>query len=95
MDHRGESAGSRASVGRLPQLAALRAIRLYQLCLSPFLAGRCRYVPSCSHYAAEAIERHGLVSGAWLAVKRIGRCRPGAAWGYDPVPERDATKRNI
>lgn len=65
---------------------ALRLIRLYQT----LRAGRmspCRFVPSCSAYTAEAVERHGLGRGGWLAVRRIGRCRPGGGYGYDPVPE--------
>ena len=63
-------------------------IRLYQLVLSPILPGSCRYAPSCSHYAAEAIDSHGVVRGGWLAVKRIFRCHPWGGDGYDPVPEK-------
>ncbi|MBT8052555.1 MAG: membrane protein insertion efficiency factor YidD [Xanthomonadales bacterium] len=61
-------------------------IRAYQLLLSPFLGNHCRFTPSCSQYAAEAIERHGAVRGSWLAVKRIGRCHPLCEGGHDPVP---------
>lgn len=60
----------------------------YQVALSPWLGGRCRHVPSCSSYAITAIERHGPARGTWLALKRIGRCRPWGSSGYDPVPER-------
>ncbi len=65
-------------------------IRGYQLFVSPVLGANCRYAPSCSQYAIEAIESHGAVRGSWLAVKRIGRCHPWGGSGYDPVPsERD------
>lgn len=62
-------------------------IRVYRLCFSPWLGMRCRYVPTCSAYAIEAIERFGPLRGAWLAAVRIGRCHPWAGSGYDPVPE--------
>jgi putative membrane protein insertion efficiency factor len=62
------------------------AIRAYRYLLSPLLGPRCRYYPSCSAYALEAIERHGPARGSWLAVKRIGRCHPWHPGGYDPVP---------
>jgi putative membrane protein insertion efficiency factor len=61
-------------------------VRAYQLGLSPMLGGHCRYYPSCSCYAHEAIERHGALRGAWLAAKRVSRCHPFTAGGYDPVP---------
>ena len=62
-------------------------IRGYQLFVSPMLGPSCRYLPSCSDYAAEAIERHGAPVGAWLALKRLARCHPWGGSGYDPVPE--------
>lgn len=62
-------------------------IRAYQLLLSPFLGNHCRFTPSCSQYAAEAISSHGALRGTWLAIKRIGRCHPLCEGGYDPVPE--------
>ena len=75
-------AGNRGGV------AVLRAaILVYQWTLSPVLGANCRYLPSCSHYAVEALERHGLAAGAWLALKRILRCHPWGGAGYDPVPE--------
>jgi len=61
-------------------------IRAYQLTLSPFLGQHCRFTPTCSQYAAEAIARHGALRGGWLAIKRIGRCHPFCDGGYDPVP---------
>ena len=61
-------------------------IRAYQYLLSPWLGPRCRYTPSCSAYAVEAIRIHGSVRGVWLAIKRVARCHPWANFGYDPVP---------
>ena len=61
-------------------------IRAYQVLLSPFLGDSCRFTPSCSAYAMEAIEKHGALKGSWLALKRIGRCHPLCDGGYDPVP---------
>ncbi len=61
-------------------------IRAYQWLLSPFLGQNCRYHPSCSHYAVEAVERHGPIRGTWMALRRVGRCHPWHEGGYDPVP---------
>lgn len=61
-------------------------VRLYQVALSPLLPPSCRFTPSCSTYAVEALTRHGPIKGLWLAVRRIGRCHPWGASGYDPVP---------
>ncbi|MDE3060637.1 MAG: membrane protein insertion efficiency factor YidD [Pseudomonadota bacterium] len=66
----------------------LYLIRLYQLCLSPLLGVRCRFEPSCSHYAMEAVKRHGAGKGALLALKRLLRCHPLGGHGFDPVPPR-------
>lgn len=62
------------------------AIRAYQLALSPMLGAHCRFAPSCSHYALEAIERHGSLRGGWLALRRVVRCHPFTPGGFDPVP---------
>lgn len=61
-------------------------IRVYQWTIAPWLPPACRYTPSCSHYAVEAIGRHGAARGAWLALRRLLRCHPLAAGGFDPVP---------
>lgn len=61
-------------------------IRTYQLAVSPLFPPRCRYLPTCSEYALEAVTRHGAAKGLWLALKRVARCRPGCPGGHDPVP---------
>ncbi|RRD71818.1 membrane protein insertion efficiency factor YidD [Desulfovibrio sp. OH1186_COT-070] len=61
-------------------------IRVYQRCLSPILPPVCRYWPTCSQYAAEAVLTHGLLRGGWLALKRLARCHPWGGSGHDPVP---------
>jgi uncharacterized protein len=61
-------------------------IRLYQLTISPLLGPTCRFTPSCSDYAREAIQQHGAAKGLWLATRRIAHCHPGCAGGHDPVP---------
>ena len=70
------------------QRAALYVLRGYKLMLSPLFAGSCRFLPSCSDYAREAIVEHGLTKGGWLAARRLGRCHPFGSSGYDPVPGR-------
>ncbi|MGY9000965.1 MAG: membrane protein insertion efficiency factor YidD [Rhodospirillales bacterium] len=63
-------------------------IRAYQLVITPILPGACRYHPTCSQYALEALERFGVFQGLWLALKRILRCHPWAGYGIDPVPDQ-------
>ncbi len=66
--------------------ALIALVRVYQILLSPLLGTNCRFSPSCSQYAIEAIGKHGAIKGAWLAVRRIMRCQPFHAGGFDPVP---------
>lgn len=61
-------------------------VKIYRYAISPMLGRSCRFDPSCSAYAIEALERHGVFKGAWLAARRIGRCHPWHPGGYDPVP---------
>lgn len=68
------------------KLALLLAIRAYQYTLRPLLGANCRFYPSCSQYAHEAVERHGAARGSWLAIRRLARCHPYHPGGYDPVP---------
>lgn len=65
----------------------IRLVRFYQLFISPFFPPSCRFEPTCSHYAIEAIQTHGALKGGWLALKRIGRCHPFCEGGFDPVPD--------
>jgi len=74
-------------IDRLVASIFLSIIQLYRWVLSPFIGGQCRFFPTCSVYAREAIELHGPWRGAWLAIKRIGRCHPGHPGGPDPVPK--------
>lgn len=67
-------------------MAARALIRVYQWCLSPFMVPHCRYLPTCSDYAQEALAEHGLISGGTLALRRICRCHPWGGSGFDPVP---------
>jgi uncharacterized protein len=75
--------------GRDMKRALLLLIKLYQWCLSPFFGGQCRFYPSCSAYAAEAIDSHGALRGTWLALRRLLRCHPWHAGGVDPVPPKN------
>lgn len=64
----------------------LMLIRFYQYGISPLLPPRCRYTPTCSQYAVQAIRKHGALKGGWLTAKRIARCHPWGGCGHDPVP---------
>jgi len=64
-------------------------IKGYQILISPLLQSSCRYDPTCSHYAIDALKTHGFLKGTLLAIKRIGSCHPWGGSGYDPVPEKD------
>jgi putative membrane protein insertion efficiency factor len=71
---------------RILSLPLIALIRIYQLILSPLIGPKCRYSPTCSQYALEALRKYGLFKGFWLAVKRISRCHPWGGHGVDPVP---------
>jgi putative membrane protein insertion efficiency factor len=64
----------------------LLILRGYQYAISPLLGPHCRFYPSCSHYACEAVHRHGALKGSWLTLRRLGRCHPYHPGGFDPVP---------
>ena len=71
-----------------PRLLGMALVRAYQLTLSSLVGNACRHTPTCSEYGYEAIARHGLWPGLWMALFRFARCGPGGTWGLDPVPER-------
>ncbi|HYL31494.1 MAG TPA: membrane protein insertion efficiency factor YidD [Gemmatimonadales bacterium] len=73
-------------VADLPRRGLVAFIRAYQLVISPALPPACRFTPTCSQYALEAIRRHGAVRGSWLAVRRLARCHPFNPGGFDAVP---------
>lgn len=68
-------------------------VKLYQLLISPLTPATCRYQPTCSHYTVEALQKHGLLKGGKLAIKRIFSCHPWGGSGYDPVPDADEQKK--
>ena len=70
-------------------------LRLYKRLISPMLPHACRFVPTCSEYALEAVERHGALRGSWLAVGRLLRCHPFAHAGFDPVPQESRSSRHV
>ena len=74
------------NIQRIASRILLALLAGYRLAITPWLPPRCRFAPSCSAYAAEAIVAHGPWAGAWLALKRLGRCHPWHPGGYDPVP---------
>ena len=71
-----------------PRRVILWPIRVYRRCVSPWKPPCCRYTPTCSQYAIEAVSRFGVVRGLWLSIRRIARCHPFAGYGEDPVPEK-------
>jgi uncharacterized protein len=70
------------------QRALLALLMAYKGILSPLVGGACRFVPSCSDYARDAVIEHGALKGVWLAFRRVARCHPGGSYGLDPVPPR-------
>lgn len=77
-------------IGRLLAWPLLLLVQLYRIVISPWFGANCRYEPTCSAYAIEALQKHGAFRGSVLAAKRIGRCHPWGESGYDPVPDSDA-----
>lgn len=73
-------------ISRIASRLLILPIRFYQLTISPMLPASCRFTPTCSQYAIEALRRHGPMRGLWLTLRRISRCHPWAGSGYDPVP---------
>ena len=69
-------------------------IRAYQVCISPLHKPCCRFYPTCSNYALEALKKHGIIKGGWYSFKRIIRCNPFFKCGYDPVPEKRKLEKN-
>jgi putative membrane protein insertion efficiency factor len=74
------------------KIITLNFLKSYQYLISPFLGNNCRYLPSCSSYTQIAIERFGVIQGGWMGIKRILRCHPFHAGGFDPVPEVNTKK---
>ena len=84
---------SKRALSRLPQtfkriltLPLIDLVRFYQVCISPLKPATCRFTPTCSQYALQALQKYGPIKGSWLALKRILRCHPWGGSGYDPVP---------
>jgi len=73
----------------------LKLVRGYQLVISPYLSPSCRFQPTCSNYMIEALNQHSAIKGAWLGLKRIGRCHPWGGHGYDPVPPKSDEKSSL
>ena len=71
---------------KIIQFPFILLIRLYQVVISPLTPASCRFEPTCSHYSAEAIQKHGVFKGIWLSITRISKCHPWGKSGYDPVP---------
>lgn len=75
-----------SAASRLFARPLIGLVKLYRIAISPWLGVNCRFQPTCSEYAIEALREHGIFKGSWLAAKRIGRCHPWGGSGYDPVP---------
>ena len=81
------------SAAKLPAVAGQGLIRVWQHTIGPMIPSSCRFLPSCSRYTYEALGEHGFWRGAWFGLKRLGKCHPWSAGGYDPVPDRRAVSR--
>ena len=92
---RKKAAALRKNLRTLPEWLLLAGIRFYQAVFAPVMPVGCKFYPSCSHYAAEAIARHGAARGVWLAAARLCRCRPFTKGGFDPVPDVDANMSEL
>ena len=77
-----------AGLGRMVNRLLIGLVTAYRLLLSPWLGSACRFTPTCSQYALDALHRHGPAAGSYLAARRLLRCHPGCAGGHDPVPDR-------
>lgn len=75
-----------SALKRLFALPLLALVKLYQYCISPYTPPACRFTPTCSQYAVEALKKYGPLKGGWLTLKRLARCHPWGGSGYDPVP---------
>ena len=73
-------------IGRMINTLLIKAIRLYQISISPIIPSSCRFYPTCSHYSMDAFKRYGIFKGFWLTLKRLFRCHPFHEGGYDPLP---------
>ncbi len=78
------------AVSRLLAWPLIGLVKVYRFAISPWLGGNCRFQPTCSEYAIEALHEYGVFKGTWLAARRIGRCHPWGGSGYDPVPREDS-----
>lgn len=77
---------SRSALSRALSLPLIGLVKFYRYCVSPMFPASCRFTPTCSEYALEALRRHGPLKGSWLTIKRVSRCHPWGGSGYDPVP---------
>ena len=77
------------SITKIIAIPFIWIVRFYQAAISPYTPSSCRYTPTCSHYTIEALQKHGILKGGKLAIKRIFSCHPWGGSGYDPVPEKD------
>ncbi|MCZ4281602.1 membrane protein insertion efficiency factor YidD [Kiloniella laminariae] len=80
---------------KILRVLLLGLIKLYQYGISPYTPAGCRYHPTCSQYASDALVAHGVVKGGWMALKRLGRCHPWGGHGYDPVPESPDCSQHV